>query len=101
MEVLLVCNAGMSTGILQMKLEDEAKKRDKQMNILAVPMSELDEHLERVDAILLGPQIRFAQDDIKKLVSDKIPVIVISAQDFGLMNANKVMDILFEELKIN
>jgi len=33
----------MSTGILQMKLEEEAKKRKIQANVMAMPMTEFDE----------------------------------------------------------
>ena len=43
MNIVLRCNAGMGTGILQMKLEEEAKKRKSQANIMAMPMTEFDE----------------------------------------------------------
>lgn len=91
MKILLVCNAGMSTGIMRMKLEQEAANRSIDASVSAVPMVELEDYLEDTDAVLLGPQIRFAQNDIKKTAGG-IPVMVIAPQDFGAMNASKVLD---------
>ena len=41
MKILLVCNAGMSTGIMKMKLEQEAKARGLEASVDATPMVEL------------------------------------------------------------
>ena len=60
MKILLVCNAGMSTGIMKMKLEQEAKARGLEASVDATPMVELGDNLEETSIILLGPQIRFA-----------------------------------------
>ncbi|MFQ9514445.1 MAG: PTS sugar transporter subunit IIB [Eubacterium sp.] len=97
MNILLVCNAGMSTGIMKMKLEQEAKNRGIDAKVNAVPMVEIGDYLEGTNAILLGPQIRFALDDIKKMSPD-IPVMAIAPQDFGMMNAPKVLDEVLKEL---
>lgn len=88
-KVLLVCNAGMSTGIMQVKLEEEAKKKNIKAQILAIPISEIEEYLNDTDCILLGPQVKFAEKDVKKMASN-IPVFTINSQDFGLMRADKV-----------
>lgn len=97
MNILLVCNAGMSTGIMKMKLEQEAKARGMEASVMAVPMVELGDYLEDTNVILLGPQIRFAADDIRNQANG-IPVIVIAPQDFGTMNAKKVLDEVLKEL---
>lgn len=97
MKILLVCNAGMSTGIMKMKLEQEAKARGLEASVDATPMVELGDNLEETSIILLGPQIRFALDDIKKQ-AEGIPVMAIATQDFGMMNAKKVLDEALKEL---
>lgn len=97
MNIILVCNAGMSTGIMKMKLEEEAAKRGLEATVDAIPMVELEENLDGANAVLLGPQIRFALEDIKKR-SGGIPVMAIAPQDFGMMNAPRVMDQLLEML---
>lgn len=89
MKILLVCNEGMSTGIMQLKLNDEIQKDKIEAEVEAVPMSSLTEYLGEVNAILLGPQIRFAYNDIKKM-AEGIPVLVIETHDFGMMRADKI-----------
>lgn len=99
MKILLVCNAGMSTGIMQMKLEEHAKTQGVDAVIEAMPISEIEQNLEGTDAILLGPQVRFAESDIKKMVNDRIPVFSIDVQDFGLMRADRVWNKLQSMMK--
>ena len=90
MKILLMCNAGMSTSIMKMKLEAEAKKLGMDAVVEAIPMGEMAGNMDDADAILLGPQIRFAANDVKAKAGDK-PVMVIAPQDFGMMKADKVM----------
>lgn len=90
MNIVMLCNLGMSTGMMVKKLEQEAAKRNLEATVHAYPMVELDEHLDGTDAILLGPQIRFALD------AGSIPVMAIAPQDFGTMNAAKVLDELLK-----
>ena len=54
MKILLVCNAGMSTGIMKMKLEQEAKARGLEASVDATPMVELGDNLEETSIILSG-----------------------------------------------
>ena len=98
MKILLVCNAGMSTGIMQLKLEEHASANNMVATVEALPISEIENNLEGVDVILLGPQVRFAEKDIKKMVDDEIPVFSIDIQDFGLMRADRVWGQINKEL---
>ena len=98
MNIVMLCNLGMSTGMMVKKLEQEAAKRNLEATVHAYPMVELDEHLDGTDAILLGPQIRFALDDIKKQAGS-IPVMVIEVQDFGMMRADHVWSKLQAKMK--
>ena len=99
MRILLVCNAGMSTGIMQLKLEEEAQKVGVEASIEAIQISDIEKNLNGTDAILLGPQVRFAEKDIKKMVKDTIPVMVIEVQDFGMMRADHVWSKLQAKMK--
>ena len=44
MRILLVCNAGMSTGIMQLKLEEEAQKVGVEASIEAIPISDIEKN---------------------------------------------------------
>lgn len=97
MKVLLVCFAGMSTSIMMKKMKDSAAKKEIDLDISAVPLSEFQDNLDGVEAILLGPQVRYALKDVQKTAEGKIPVMVISSVDYGMMKGDKVLD---ETLKI-
>ncbi|MDK2980377.1 MAG: cellobiose system component [Chloroflexota bacterium] len=92
MRILLVCYAGMSTGILVKKIREEAEVKGIDLEIEALPWTELDGNTDNTDIILLGPQVRFALDECKKMVGDQIPVVVIDSADYGLMNGKAVLE---------
>ncbi len=98
MNVILACNAGMSTGILCIKIAEEAKARGVDLTCTAVPKAEIRDNIDGADAILLGPQIRFAEAEVKGMAGDR-PVLVISAPDFGLMNAKGIVDQILAAVK--
>lgn len=89
MKILLVCNEGMSTGIMELRLREEIKKEGRNDEVEAVPMALLTEYLDDAGVILLGPQIRFAYDEIQEMAGEK-PIMVIETQDFGMMRADKI-----------
>lgn len=90
MKILLVCYGGLSTGIMKKKIEDvAAKEGTTDLEIKATAYSEASEDLGDYDVYLLGPQIRYAEGDFKAKANGK-PVLVISPQDFGMMNAANV-----------
>lgn len=92
MNILLLCYAGMSTSILAQKLAAEAEQRGyENATVHAVPMTELEENLKGVSAIILGPQMRFAEKDVRA-IAGTIPLMVAAPQDFGLMRADVIMD---------
>ncbi len=91
MKLLLVCYAGMSTSMLAQRLVDEGKKRDLEVEVQAVPLTELEENLDGVSAVLLGPQVRFAEKDVRDTIGGNVPMMVLSPQDFGMMRADAVL----------
>ncbi|MEG6567923.1 PTS sugar transporter subunit IIB [Thermoanaerobacterium saccharolyticum] len=92
-KIALVCENGASTGMVVRKMREAAKKRGIEAEIQAYPYTQLENFIEEVDAILLGPQIAYKKDVIAKTFSkyaDKIDVI--KPMDFGMMNGEKILD---------
>ena len=85
--VMLVCNAGMSTGILAKKIEKASQ------GLLSVKAYGEAEYANNYDLILLGPQIRHLKPEIESKVS--IPVDYIAPQHYGIMNGEAV----FQDIK--
>lgn len=86
-KIMLVCNAGMSTGILAKKIEAAANRT---LQVNAYSESEYKDFLTDVDLILVGPQIRFLMPQIKKTTS--VPVHAISPVKYGMMDGKAVFE---------
>ena len=93
-KILLCCAAGMSTSLLVNKMKEAAKEIELESKIWAVSVEDLQNNLkEGADVVLLGPQIRYRLNDVKKICSEKnIPSDVINMVDYGCMNGKKVLN---------
>lgn len=89
MKITLACAGGMSTGMLVKKMEEYAETQGIEADISACGLSELEEKVVGSDIILLGPQVGYQQEDVKKEYPT-IPVMVIEMMDYGMMNGEKV-----------
>lgn len=92
-KIMLVCSAGMSTSLLVTKMKKAADDKGLAMDIFACSESEAKDHYNKVDIILLGPQVRFLLSKIQKSVEGLgIPVAVIESIDYGTMNGPVVLE---------
>ena len=93
MKILLVCAAGMSTSLLVTKMQKAAAARGLTVEIVAHASPDFDQVYKEFDAILLGPQVRFRQQDWAPVAAAAgIPLGVINTVDYGMMNGEKVLD---------
>ncbi len=100
--ILLACAAGMSTSLLVSKMQKAAEEQGIDAEILAVPVAEASDYAEKnkVDVLLLGPQVRFMEADFKKKMEPKdVPVGVVPMADYGMMNGAKVLDFASQLMK--
>lgn len=88
--IVLVCMAGMSTSLLVNKMREAAAADGYECEINAYATSAVGEYGGDADVILLGPQVRFQLDSIRKKFPDK-PVEVINMMDYGTMNGKNVI----------
>lgn len=90
--IMLVCSAGMSTSLLVTKMEAAAKVKGIEVKIFAVSEAESGRHLDNIDVLLLGPQVRYLKKKMVKAVEGKnIPVEIIESIDYGTMNGDSVL----------
>jgi len=68
MNILLLCSAGMSTSLLVNNIKKVAPADYK---VEAHPFAMLDSLVDEYDVILVGPQIRFKFEEIKKICEEK------------------------------
>lgn len=96
--VLLVCQNGMSTGIIKKKIQEEAAKNDVDLIIQAVGIDEVKKEASKYDLVLLAPQIRYAEKAIAKEIDGITRYMVIDSVDFGKMDGASVFHKLMKTL---
>lgn len=96
--ILLVCNAGMSTSMLVTKMQKAAEAKGVETTIWAIPVSEVADEVANkpVDAILVGPQVRFMLKEYKENYEPAIKVADINMMDYGTMNGESVLKTALE-----
>lgn len=91
MKVLLVCAAGMSTGILVKKLEKYASDQGIDFQIKATSVNSYEDICHEYDCILLGPQVSYRKDQVA--TGSGMPVAVIPPQDYGMGNCAAILEL--------
>lgn len=89
--ILLVCNAGMSTSMLVQKMQAVAKEQGIEVAIQAKSVTDAANEIDKVDVLLLGPQVGYQKGEMETLAAGRIPVEVIDMRDYGTMNGKKVL----------
>ena len=91
MRIMLACALGMSTGMLMEKMSEYAKSQGKDYKIWAVSADTVDNYMGEFDILLLGPQVLFLYEDVKKKFENVAPVAMIKPVDYGRMNGKAVV----------
>lgn len=97
--ILLVCSAGMSTSLLVNKMKEAAKEKGIEINIEALPVGECANVIDKMDIVLLGPQVRFQKAQVEDLAKGRIPVEVIDMRLYGTMNGKAVLEQALDKIQ--
>src|SRR5690625_3598999 len=93
MKIILVCSAGMSTSMLVNKMNTSAEEKNFEVEIKAIPESELSNNLINTDVILIGPQVRYLKKKINEQAKPQgIKVGIIDQKAYGLIQGDKVLE---------
>ncbi|OIK85871.1 PTS sugar transporter subunit IIB [Oenococcus oeni] len=90
--IMVVCAGGMSSSLLENKMNQAAKKKNLDYKIFATAGNAVEDEIkkENPDVILLGPQVRYMQNTIQQKTS--VPVEIIDMKDYGTMNGTNVLE---------
>lgn len=101
-KIYLFCSAGMSTSMLASKMQEVANKHNLPIEVKAHPHGKLAEIVQNdcPDCILLGPQVKYMyQETVDQFGNTGIPIAVIDAGDYGMMNGEKVLKTAIKMIK--
>lgn len=92
-KILLCCSAGMSTSLLVNKMKDAAKDKNIEVEIWAEPLDKAHDEVPKADVVLLGPQVKYALPELKKIADEhRKKIDTINMADYGMMNGVKVLE---------
>ncbi|MGN0267199.1 MAG: PTS sugar transporter subunit IIB [Lachnospiraceae bacterium] len=100
-KILLACNAGMSTSMLVQKMRKAAAELNVEAEINALSLTEAMGRIGEVDVILLGPQVKFQLNAVRKEADGRIPVEAINMRDYGTMNGKNVLQFALDLIEKN
>ena len=90
-KIRLFCNLGMSTSMLVKNMQNEADDRGLEVEVDAKELANIE--LEGLDVALLGPQVSYKLDEVRKLGEDHgVIVDVIPLKEYGMMDGKGVLD---------
>ncbi|MVX63241.1 PTS sugar transporter subunit IIB [Clostridium chromiireducens] len=101
-KIILFCGAGISSSILATRMREAARKMHIELSVEAYPENGFEKYLNDADAVLLGPQVRYLHDKLKKICMEKrIPVDIISNTDYGMMKAENILNLVLRLIDNN
>lgn len=97
MKILLACSAGMSTSLLEKSIKDYASSINEQVEVIAKPSNEAREIVKEYDIVLLGPQVKFMENQFKQ-VAGSIPVVVIPPHIYAMAKGDECFKLAKDSL---
>lgn len=101
MNILLSCSSGITTAMLAEDIQKDARSQGKDYTVWAVDEIEIlnEVSTKKIDLILIGPQIKFKLNAIRKRIAEyPVPVELLNQVDFAMGNTSNI--IKFIEKKV-
>lgn len=93
MNILLICACGMSTSLLVNRMKEVGNSEDR---IEALPVDKLEANIKDFQVVLVGPQIRYKFNDIKKICdANQVACGLMDMASYGQMNGK----VMYEQAK--
>lgn len=96
-KILLICSTGMTSAFLVEKMKKVVQEKAIPVEIAATSDALSDEFIGKVNAVMLGPQVKYLLEKVKERFST-VPVDVIKIDDYSTLNVEKVLKRALEVL---
>lgn len=92
--VLLICTAGITTGLLVKNVQQAADEKKLALHVYSAPaiIAEQIIQTQQVDALLIGPQSKYEIARLKDFLHYKaVPYKLIAKEDYETLNGEAVL----------
>lgn len=102
--ILILCAAGMSSGLIVDSLKKNAIERDLEINVeCSTSLNFRQFDYTKLDVVLLAPQIKSQTQDITQYISQQglnLPCLNIDMRDYGLVKGSIILEKTLKALEI-
>lgn len=100
LNVLLVCGSGASSGFMAANIRKAASARGVELSITARGESEIENYIDEINALMVGPHLAYILDEVEEFVGDApVKVILMRADYYSTLDGEKALDHLLDEMK--
>ena len=100
LNVLLVCGSGASSGFMAANIRKAAAEKGLDIKITARGESEIENYIDDIDALMVGPHLAYILDEVEKFVGDApVKVILMNPEYYATLNGKQALDHLLEEVQ--
>lgn len=91
--ILLACGIGASTGFMAASMRKYAKGKGLNVSVKAVSKSEVMEHADKIDVLLLGPHFAGEVPEYReKLASYQVAIASINPEYYAALDGGAILD---------
>lgn len=100
LNVLLVCGSGASSGFMAANIRKAAKAKGVEMSVKARSESEIENYIDEIDALMVGPHLAYILDDVEEYIQDApVKVILMKPEYYATLDGEQALEHLFTEMK--
>lgn len=91
--ILLCCGSGASSGFMANNAMAAAKARGMDISVRACSESEVEDYLDEVDLVMVGPHFQHRLEAIKDIANEYgVPVDLIDGNVYGSLDGNGLLE---------
>lgn len=99
--ILLVCGTGASSGFMAKNIRNAAKKRGMEISVKARSDSEVEDYIEEIDLLMVGPHLKYMLHDLEDIADPyDVPVRIIDEDAYGSLDGDAVLDAIIQVLAL-
>ena len=100
LNVLLVCGSGASSGFMATNMRRAAVARGVEMDIKARSESEIENYVDEIDALMVGPHLAYILDEVEEYIGDNdVKVILMKPEYYSTLDGDKALDHVIAEME--
>lgn len=99
LRILLVCGSGASSGFMAGNIRKAAAARGLDVSVVARGESEIENYVDEIDVLMVGPHLAYVLDDVDNYVADRPVLVMLMRPDYySTLDGNAALDHVVEAL---